>query len=275
MAEWFRNLWVTVQTTVTANWHNIVRFVLFLIIGVIVIRVAVSIFNKIFNDPKSKLKGAAGNFLVSLIKVALVVLYVIILLSMLGVDTTSLVAIFSVLTLAISLAVQGVISNLASGIMLVATKPFEEGDYVDIDGVSGVVQHIHITCTKLVTGDNKVLTIPNSTVTAASITNYSTKDTRRVDLTFSVAYGSDVEKVKEIIMEVASKHEKILKDPAPMVRLSEHGASSLDFVTRVWAKNGDYWAVNFDMKEQVLAAFDAAGISVPFPQLDVHVVNDQ
>jgi small conductance mechanosensitive channel len=274
MAEWFGNLWETVKSTVTGNWHNILKFVLFLVIGAIVVKIALSIVRKMINSPKSRLKGTAGNFLIMLIKVALMILYVIILLSLLGVDTTSLVAIFSVLTLAISLAVQGVISNLASGIMLVVTKPFEEGDFVDIGGNSGTVEHIYITCTKLITGDNKVLTIPNSTITAENITNYTTKDTRRVDFTFSVAYGSDVEKVKAIIMDVVTKHEKVLTDTAPLVRLTEHGASSLDFVTRVWVKNADYWTVNFDLKEQVLAAFDEAGISVPFPQLDVHMVKD-
>ena len=114
--------------------------------------------------------------------------------------------------------------------------------------------------------------IPNSTVTASTITNYSAKPIRRVDLTFSVAYGTDVEKVKEIVLGVIAKHENILTDPAPMVRLTEHGASSLDFVTRVWVKQADYWPVNFDLKEEVLAAFEANGISVPFPQLDVHMV---
>lgn len=274
MKEWFLNLWETMKNTVMASWHTILRFVLVLVIGAIAIRVIVSIVRKLFNSEKSKLKGAAGNFLTSLIKAALVCLYVIILLATLGVDTTSLVAIFSVLTLAISLAVQGVISNLASGIMLVVTKPFDEGDFVDIGGATGVVEKISITCTKLKTGDNKVITIPNSSVTSSNVTNYSVKETRRLDLTFSVAYGSDVEKVKEIILGVIAKHDNILKDPAPMVRLTEHGASSLDFVTRVWVKQADYWPVNFDLKEEVLAAFDAAGISVPFPQLDVHMVNN-
>jgi small conductance mechanosensitive channel len=199
---------------------------------------------------------------------------VIILLSMLGVDTTSLVAIFSVLTLAISLAVQGVISNLASGIMLVVTKPFEEGDFVDIGGNSGTVEQINITCTKLRTGDNKVITVPNGSITSATVINYSTKETRRVDLTFSVAYGSDVEKVKAIIMDVVTKHEKVLTDKAPLVRLTEHGASSLDFVTRVWVKSGDYWTVNFDILESVKTEFDKQGIKKPYNQLDVHVKND-
>ena len=272
--EWLDSLWSTVQGTAMGNWHNILKFVLFLVVGAIVVRLVMSIVKKTINGPKSKLRGAAGSFLISLIKVALVALYVIILLSMLGVDTTSLVAIFSVLTLAISLAVQGVISNLASGIMLVVTKPFEEGDFVDIGGNSGTVEHIYITCTKLTTGDKKVITIPNSSITSANIINYSTSPVRRVDLTFSVAYGSDVARVKEIILGVIAKHEMILKDRESLVRLSEHGASSLDFVTRVWVNNDDYWTVNFDLKEQVLAAFDANGISVPFPQLDVHVLKD-
>lgn len=270
MGDFFKNLWDNTYNFLVNNFRTIVLFVLVLIVGYIAIKVITGIFRKMMN--KSRLKGAAGNFLTSLVKTALVVLYVIILLSMLGVDTTSLVALFSVLTLAISLAVQGVISNLASGIMLVVTKPFEEGDFVDIGGTSGTVEKINITCTKLKTGDNKVVTIPNSSVTSAVITDYSTKDTRRVDFTFSVAYGSDVEKVKSIILDVLTKHELTLDDPAPMVRLTEHGASSLDFVARVWAKNSDYWTVCFDVKEQVLAALEANNISIPFPQMDVHVV---
>ncbi len=268
--QFFSDLWDSTYSFVVNNFRAIVLFALVLLLGLVVMKILLSIFRKAIN--RSHLKGTAGNFLISLIKTALIVLYVIILLSMLGVDTTSLVAIFSVLTLAISLAVQGVISNLASGIMLIVTKPFEEGDFVDIGGACGTVVHIHITCTKIKTGDNKIITLPNSTVTSSNVTNYSAEPTRRVDLTFSVAYGSDVEQVKRLILDVISKHEKILADPAPMVRLTEHGASSLDFVTRVWVNQADYWPVSFDLKEQVLAAFEANGISVPFPQMDVHVV---
>ena len=143
---------------------------------------------------------------------------------------------------------------------------------MDVGGTSGTVEHILITCTKLKTGDNKVVTIPNSTVTASTITNYSTKGTRRLDLTFSAAYGTDVALVKETILAVIARHDEIFKDPAPMVRLTEHGASSIDFVVRVWLKGGDYWSVNFDLKEEVYAAFNEKGIEIPFPQMDVHVV---
>lgn len=270
--EFIDNLLNTVVNTITANWHNILKFVLVLIVGAIIVKVAVSIVRKMLNSPKSKLKGTAANFLTTLTKVALICLYVIVLLSTLGVDTTSLVAIFSVLTLAVSLAVQGVISNLASGIMLVVTKPFEEGNYVDIGGDAGTVEHIGITCTKMRTGDNKVIVIPNSNITSSTITNYSTKETRRLDLTFGVGYDSDVEQVKAILLGVIAKHDEILKDPAPFVRLTNHGDSSLDFVVRVWVKQSDYWAVNFDLKEEVLAAFNEAKISIPYPQMDVHVV---
>ncbi len=268
--QFLKDVWNAVYGFAVNNFRTILLFVAVLIGGFILAKIAMRILKRMVK--RSHLNGTAGNFLLSLAKAAIAALYIIILLSMLGVDTTSLVAIFSVLTLAISLAVQGVISNLASGIMLIVTKPFEEGDYVEIGGSSGTVEKIHITCTKLRTPDNKVITLPNSNVTAENITNYSAKDTRRVDLTFSAAYGSDVEQVKSIILGVIQKHELILTDPAPLVRLAEHGDSSLDFVTRVWVNSADYWTVNYDLKEQVLAALEGAGIEIPYPQMDVHVI---
>lgn len=269
MKEFFENLLATVKNTLVNNWQAILIFVLFLIIGYIVVKIVTRIFKRAMD--RSKLKGATGNFLTALVKTGLVILYVIILLAMLGVDTTSLVAIFSVLTLAISLAVQGVISNLASGIMLVVTKPFEEGDFVDIGGTAGTVETITISATKLKTGDNKVIIIPNSTVTGANIINYSTKGTRRLDLTVSVAYGTDIELVKSTVLEVISTHKEIFETPAPMVRMTEHGASSIDFAVRVWLNGSDYWPVNFDLKEEIYNAFNKKGIEIPFPQMDVHV----
>ena len=268
--EFLKNLWTSVQNFFFANWNRVLLFFITLVAGIIVVKVVAGLFARVMN--RSKLKGAAGNFLITLVKTALSILYVIILLSMLGVDTTSRVAIFSVLTLAISLAVQGVVSNLASGIMLVVTKPFEEGDFVEIGGDSGTVEHVLITCTKLKTGDNKVVTIPNSNVTSSTIVNYSTKGTRRLDLTFSAAYGTDVALVKETILAVIARHAEIFDTPAPMVRLTEHGASSIDFVVRVWVNASDYWGTNFDLKEEVYAAFNEKGIEIPFPQMDVHVI---
>ena len=271
MKDWLIGMWNKLTDTAQGQGANLIKFVLVLLFGLVVVRIVLCVFRRIIN--RTKLKGAAGDFLGSLLKTALLIVYVIILLSLLGVDTTSLVAIFTALSLAVSLAVQGTISNIASGIMLVSSKPFEEGDFVDIGGTTGTVETITISCTKLKTPDNKVVVIPNSTVTSANITNYSTKETRRLDLTLSVAYGSDVEKVKALVLETIAKHDNILNDPAPFVRLSEHGASSLDFVIRVWVKQADYWPVNFDLKEELLAAMCENGIEIPFNQLDVHVVN--
>ncbi len=124
---------------------------------------------------------------------------------------------------------------------------------------------------KLKTGDNKVIIIPNATVTAANITSYSTKGTRRLDLVVSAAYGTDTELVKKTVLDVISRHEEVFKDPAPMVRMTEHGASSIDFAVRVWLNGGDYWKVNFDLKEEIYAAFNEKGIEIPYPQMDVHV----
>lgn len=270
MNEFFTKLWTTVQNTVVGRWHTILTFVLVLVLGFVIVKLIGGIFKRMMD--KSKLRGATGNFLTSLVKTALLILYVIILLSMLGVDTTSLVAIFSVLTLAISLAVQGVISNLASGIMLVVTKPFEEGDFVDIGGTTGTVEEIKITCTKLQTPDNKVVTIPNSSVTAAVVTNYSTKGTRRLDLVVSAAYGTEVEAVKSAVLDVIARHSDVVfSEPAPMVRMTEHSSSSIDFTVRVWLNGADYWATNFDLKEEIYAEFNKRGIEIPFPQMDVHV----
>lgn len=268
--QFLKDLGNSVYSFLMNRWSTILTFLLVLVVGAIVLRIVMSIFRKTMN--KSRLKGAAGDFLTSMVKVVLVVVYLIALLSLLGVPTTSIVAIFTAFSLALSLAVQGTISNVASGIMLVVNKPFDEGDFVDIGGQTGTVETITISCTKLKTPDNKVVIIPNSTVSSSNILNYSTKETRRLDLTFSVAYGSDVEKVKSVVLDVIAGHSEILTDPAPMIRLSEHGASSLDFVTRVWVLQADYWNVNFDLKEEVLAAFEANGISVPFPQMDVHLV---
>ena len=269
MKEFFENLLNTVSGTASSNWSMILRFVLFLVFGYLVVRIIGRIFGRAME--RSRLKGATGNFLTSLVKIGLLALYVIILLSMLGVDTTSLVAIFSVLTLAISLAVQGVVSNLASGITLVVTKPFEEGDFVEIGGTSGTVEAITIFSTKLKTGDNKVIIMPNGNVTSENIINYSTKGTRRLELTVYAAYGTDIALVKKTVLDVVARHEEILKDPAPMVRLKEQGDSSLDFVVRVWVRCDDYWSVNFDLNEELYEAFNEKGIDIPYPQLDVHV----
>jgi hypothetical protein len=270
---WYQRLWESLSGFFYENWQRILIFALVLVVGFIVVKIIIAFSGKVMK--KSKLNNAAGDFLLSVIKALLYIVYIIALLSLLGVPTTSLVALLSVFALAISLAMQNTISNLASGVVIIATKPFEEGDYVDIGDNSGSVQHISIFSTRLVTPDNKIIVIPNSTVASSDIVNYSTQPTRRLDLTLSVSYGTDVEKVKSVVSEVIARHEEIFTDPAPMIRLAEHGANSLNFTLRVWVKNSDYWNVNFDLKEEILKAFESADIEIPFNQLDVHVLKSE
>ena len=187
----------------------------------------------------------------------------------------SLVALIASAGVAIGLALQGALSNLAGGIMIMILRPFHIGNFVEIDGVSGTVKDVGIFYTVINTGDNKVITIPNGNVMANSITNYSKNDTRRVDLVFGVAYGSDVERVKAILLEEADKHELALKDPAPFARLTEQADNSLDFTLRVWANAGDFWTVKLDLLESINKRLEEEGIEIPYNQLDVHIKNEK
>ena len=270
MEQFFSWIWNLIRNFVNDHLFKIIAFFAVLCFGYIVVKTLTSIFRRTMN--KSRLKGTAGDFLTSLVRILLLAVYFIALLAMLGVPTTSLIALFSACALAVSLSLQGTFSNVASGLVIVATKPFEEGNYVDIDGTTGTVQTITIFNTKLKTPDNKIVTLPNGTVAAANVTNYSVMPTRRLDLTFSVAYGTDLEKVKSVILGVIEKHDNILKNPAPMVRLTEHNKNSLDFLTRVWVEQANYWPVSFALKEEVYNAFAENGITIPFQQIDVHVV---
>jgi small conductance mechanosensitive channel len=201
-------------------------------------------------------------------------LIVICLVGFVGIDTSGLAALVVSLGACVGLALNGAISNLAGGILIILTRPFRVDDFIEAQGYSGTVEDIHITTTKIRTGDNKVVYIPNGPLSSGTIVNYSVKDTRRVDFTFSIGYSDDYEKAKKIVMDILTSHELTLDDPAPMVRVSAHGASSIDLVARVWVKSNDYWTVNFDILEAVKTAFDKEGIEIPFNQLDVHVKNN-
>ncbi len=207
-------------------------------------------------------------------KLGMKIVVAICLVGYVGIDTSGLAALVTSFGVCIGLAVNGAVSNLAGGVILILTRPFKVDDFIEAQGYSGTVADIHITATKLITGDNKVVYIPNGALSSGTIVNYSEKDTRRVDLTFSIGYGNDFEKAKAIVSEICSSHELVMKEPAPMVRVSEHGASSVNLVTRAWVKSSDYWTVHFDLLEAVKTAFDREGIEIPFNQLDVHVKND-
>lgn len=211
-------------------------------------------------------------FLASLIYIALVAFVVIAALGQLGIQTTSFVAILGAAGLAIGLALQGSLSNFASGVLILIFRPFKAGDFIEAGGVSGVVENIQIFTTNMKTGDNKAVIVPNSQIMGGTITNYSTKETRRVDFTFGVSYDDDLDKARSTILDVLSQDERILSEPAaPFVVVGELADSSVNFTVRVWVKSADYWGVFFDNTEAMKKRFDKEGISFPFPQQDVHV----
>ncbi len=199
---------------------------------------------------------------------------VVCLIGFVGIDTSGIAALLVSLGACVGLALNGTLSNLAGGILLIITRPFKVDDYIEAQGYSGTVEEIHMTNTQIRTPDNKVVYIPNGALSTGNILNYSVKETRRVDFTFSIGYGDDFEKAKQIILDICAAHELTLDDPEPMVRICEHGESSINITARVWVKSADYWTVHFDVLEAVKAAFDKEGIEIPFNQLDVHVKND-
>ncbi len=220
-----------------------------------------------------KLDDSLESFLNSFVKIALYLILFVTVAMILGVPATSFLTILASCGVAVGLALQGSLSNFAGGLMILFFKPFKVGDYIEAQGESGTVVGISVVYTELLTPDKKRITIPNGTLTNSTIKNYSTEELRRVDLTFSVAYDSSDEAVKNIINNVIASHPLALKDPAPFVRLSQHGDSALVYAAKIWVKNADYWTVYFDVLENVKTAFDQNGISIPFPQMDVHIKN--
>jgi small conductance mechanosensitive channel len=211
------------------------------------------------------------SFVCSLAKMGLVTLVIITAIGRLGVETTSFVAILGAAGLAVGFALQGSLANFASGVMLIFFRPFVAGDYVEAGGTAGVVLEVGIFATVLKTPDNKRITIPNSGITDGTIINFSAHDTRRVDLVFGIGYDDDIKKAKEILMGILTADERVLSDPAPVVAVGELADSSVNFICRPWVKTDDYWGVYWDVTEQVKLQFDAAGVSIPFPQQDVHM----
>ncbi len=249
------------------------------IIALIILLVAFKIINAVARKVEKKLLDAGKldktltKTLTYIIKIALKVIVVISLAGFLGIDTTGIAALVAALGVSAGLAINGALSNLAGGALLLITRPFKVGDYISAQGYEGIVEDIRIVNTKIVTVDNKVVYLPNGALSSGSILNFSEKDLRRVDHVFSVG-GNDPEKVKETILKVCESCEKVLQDPAPFARVSDYGAGNGVKVTlRAWTKTENYWDVYFDLLEKVNAAFDANGITIPFNRLDVHVKN--
>lgn len=248
---------------------NIISALLILFIGNIVVKMVANSVAKLL---KSKnMDNAVVEFVHGLVRYLLFVIVLIAALGRIGVQTASVVAVIGAAGLAIGLALQGSLSNFAAGVLIVAFRPFKSGDYVEVAGVAGNVASIQIFQTVLTTPDNKMVVVPNAGVINGPITNYSRHDKRRVDMVIGVAYNADLQLTKRVIREALEKDERILKDPDITIGVLELADSSVNFVVRPWCKTEDYWSVYFESHQAIKEALDAAGIEIPFPQLDLHM----
>ena len=247
---------------------HILSAVVELVIGILVIRLVVTTLRRLLE--KSRLEKAAHSLIVSIVKVILYVLLGLMIASRLGVDVTGIVALASVLTLAVSLSLQNMLTNVFGGFTVLTNHPFHSGDYVDIGGQSGTVEEISMTYTKLATPDKKIIFIPNSVVAAAQIVNYSTAETRRVELTVSAAYGIPTQKVIDTLLE-AARAEKVLQDPAPFAAVSSYGDSAITYVLRFWVKTPDYWDAYFQVNQRIGQCFEENNVEMTYPHLVVHM----
>ena len=242
--------------------------VLVLVIGLLIIRLVMSLVKKTL--AKSKLEKAAHTLILSLARVAMYILLALSVASALGIDVTGVVALASVLTLALSLALQNMVSNVIGGFTLLSTHPFHSGDYVEIAGQAGTVEEINMTYTRLATVDNKHISIPNSAVVAAQIINYSAAPTRRVDVDVSVSYDTPVDQALEAL-RAAGNVDKVLADPAPFAGIVSYGESTINYTLRVWVNSADYWDVFFAVNENVNKVFAEKNVQMTYPHLKVHL----
>jgi small conductance mechanosensitive channel len=211
------------------------------------------------------------SFVGNLTYITLLAFVIIAALNQLGIQTTSFIAVIGAAGLAIGLALQGSLANFAAGVLMIIFRPFKAGDYIEGAGVAGTVEEIQIFATQLKTPDNKTIIVPNAKMMGDNITNYSAKDTRRVDMVIGVGYGDDLKKVREILEDILAKDDRFLEDPAPTIGVLELGDNSVNFAVRPWVKKEDYWGAYFDVTETVKRRFDEEGISIPYPQRDVHL----
>ena len=220
---------------------------------------------------RGNVEDTLEHFLGNMLYYTLMAAVIIATINQLGVQTTSLLAVVGAAGLAIGLALQGSLSNFASGVMIVAFRPYKVGDVIQAGGVTGNVEEVQIFTTIMKTPDNKRIIVPNSQIMAGEITNFSANPTRRVDLIAGCGYDDDLDKVRKVLEDIIAADDRILTDPATTIAVSELADSSVNFVVRPWVNSADYWGVYFDITEQIKKRFDAEGISIPFPQRDVHV----
>lgn len=234
-----------------------------------VVRRVMKLMDKVYE--KKSVEKSLRSFLSGVVKVLLYVVIVLIIIQVLGINTTSLVAMIASAGLAIGMALSGTLQNFAGGVMILLLRPYRIGDYIDAQGEEGTVTKIGLFSTEIVTVDNRIIYIPNSTISTSVIDNYSTSEMRRVDWTVSVEYGSDPEKVRQVLVDMLKSDSRVAADPAPVVFLVNLADSSVQFSARAWCKNGDFWGLKFDIQERIYVELPKNGINFPFPQLDVNL----
>ncbi len=247
--------------------------ILVFVIGRIIAKIIVKVSRH--GMTKAKMDALLVSFIASILSYVLMLFIVIAALEQLGVDTTSLVALLGAAGIAVGLALKDSLQNFASGVMLIVFRPFKTGDFVDCGGVMGSVENIGIFTTIMKTPDNREVIVPNGQIYGGTITNFSARPTRRVDMVFGISYDADIRTAKAILEKVITEDERVLKDPAPVIAVSELADSSVNFVVRPWVNSADYWGVLWDTTEKVKYAFDEAGIGIPFPQMDVHISKEK
>ena len=264
-------VWTMIQTTGVDFGINLVTAIVIFFVGKWIVALVIKGLMKAMQ--KGDIDTTLRRFIGNLARMLLMLFVIIAAINALGVQTASLIALLGAAGLAVGLALQGSLSNFAAGVLIVLFRPYKVGDWIEGGGVSGAVEEVQILTTVLKTGDNKRVIIPNSQIMGSTITNYSANETRRVDLVVGVSYSDDLDKVRKELEGLVAADDRILKDPAVTIAVSELADSSVNFVLRPWVKTADYWGVYFDLTEAIKKRFDEVGISIPFPQQDVYIHN--
>lgn len=252
---------------------KVLMALLIFVIGRLIAKILSKMIGKVL--VRTKLDIILVEFVQSLVNALLMVVVIVAALDQLGVNTTSLIAVLGAAGLAVGLALQGSLQNFAAGFLLLVFRPFKSGDFVEAAGTMGVVEKISIFSTIMRTADNKEVIVPNSAIYGGNIINYSARTTRRIDMVFGIGYGDDIKKARDLMAQIIQADERILAEPEPVIAVSELGSSSVNFVVRPWVKTEDFWDVKFDLTEKIKLAFDENGISIPFPQMDVHWIKPE
>jgi small conductance mechanosensitive channel len=264
-------VWTMIQTTGVDLGINVITAIVIFFVGKWIVALVIKGLMKAMQ--KGEIDTTLRRFIANLARMLLMLFVIIAAINALGVQTASLIALIGAAGLAVGLALQGSLSNFAAGVLIVLFRPYKVGDWIEGGGVSGSVEEVQILTTVLKTGDNKRVIIPNSQIMGSTITNYSANETRRVDLVVGVSYSDDLDKVRKELEALVAADDRILKDPAVTIAVSELADSSVNFVLRPWVNTADYWGVYFGLTEAIKKRFDEVGISIPFPQQDVYLHN--